>query len=928
MKKALRKGLATILTLSMVLTMTLTSGVVLAANEGGGEYLPVPVADDDTADSNVYYDTDDVYEDPSLYVALDGEWHHKLYRTYPNMYQYFPYVGVKITWEDLEAAVLPSAGTWKTWDAVQMPYDNPETGGLLSQELAPTWSESWVCREFDLPEDFASGDTVTLLMGVIDDNDVVYINGQAVAASGFVDGNGKAIIDVPATGGFVYDRATPAEDQVKWSKSYWEIQREYVIPTDVLNQGGTNEICVRLYNNNSDGGFYTNGNIYAICGNDMAVRAIKGLPTEKAESPAVEAAVATQIAALESGDANAYADTISDNYHNDADVKADKVAEIEALVGAYSEITVADTDVAIYLDDEGNYWYSAVRAITGDGETISSETIEVCYEVSGGTAQERGNWNRCYGTSYRSELFGEDLTYSVYLPPSYYENSDQEYPVVWLLHGRASSSTSYRNVDNIGAFMDDQINSGKIVEMVVIMPDSGKYAFYQDSELTPGDKDNSGPWRTQLTTELRGEVQENYRVLTDAKFNGLTGNSMGGYGAMCVGTSYPDLYSSVGVHMGYLPSAALDSLKSLSMDQLRAYDFYLDCGLQDGTVGTSGTIAVHDYLEKVNKTHGYDLRNGGHNSAFYMSGMPASMKMHSDHFLANGLLEEDAPDTGSTGSGGSSVTKYSITVDEMENGAVTVSPERAAKGKEVTLTVVPDAGYELGSLVVKDAKGKEIEVTEENGKYTFVMPNSKLSVEAEFVLADADETCPAKKFDDLDTDAWYHKAVDYVLNENMMAGMSKDTFAPNGTLTRAMVVQILWAMEGKPVVNYAMSFGDVAADSWYAEAVRWAASEGIVSGYSDTAFGSNDSVTREQLAAMLWKYAQNRNADVSVGENTNILSYQDAAEISEYAIPAIQWACGAGVMSGKTGGYLDPTGTATRAEAAQMLMKFCAVVEG
>ena len=229
--------------------------------------------------------------------------------------------------------------------------------------------------------------------------------------------------------------------------------------------------------------------------------------------------------------------------------------------------------------------------------------------------------------------------------------ADQEYPVVWLLHGRASSSTSYRNVDNIGAFMDDRINSGKIVEMVVIMLDSGKYAFYQDSERTPGDKDNSGPWRTQLTTELCGEVQENYRVLTDAKFNGL----------------------------------------------------------QDGTVGTSGTIAVHDYLEKVNKTHGYDLRNGGHNSAFYMSGMPASMKMHSDHFLANGLLEEDAPDTGS------GVTKYSITVDEMENGTVTVSPERAAKGKEVTLTVVPDAGYELGSLVVKDPKGKEIEVTEENG---------------------------------------------------------------------------------------------------------------------------------------------------------------------------------------------------------------------
>ena len=198
-------------------------------------------------------------DDASKYVALEGDWNFKLYRTYPNMYQYFPYVGVNVSWEDLDAAVLPEAEDWKTWETVALPADNPETGGLLSNEQFPSWSEAWVCREFTLPANFTKDDTVTLLMGIVDDNDVVYINGQAVAASGFVDGNGAPITEVSPTGGFDYAAEAP-EDQVKWSKSYWEIQREYTIPTDILNLGGTNEICIRVYNNNSFGGFYS-GNI-------------------------------------------------------------------------------------------------------------------------------------------------------------------------------------------------------------------------------------------------------------------------------------------------------------------------------------------------------------------------------------------------------------------------------------------------------------------------------------------------------------------------------------------------------------------------------------------------------------------------------------------------------------------------------------------
>ena len=154
-----------------------------------------------------------------------------------------------------------------------------------------------------------------------------------------------------------------------------------------------------------------------------------------------------------------------------------------------------------------------------------------------------------------------------------------------------------------------------------------------------------------------------------------------------------------------------------------------------------------------------------------------------------------------------------------------------------------------------------------------------------------------------------------------MTGTSGTLFSPNATTTRAMIVTILWRVEGEPEVDYAMTFADVAADTWYTEAVRWAASEGIVEGYSKTAFGPNDPITREQLAAILWRYAKYLELDVSVGEDTNILSYTDAAEISEYAIPAIQWACGSGLMEGSNGA-LTPKGYATRAQVATMLMRW------
>ena len=270
----------------------------------------------------------------------------------------------------------------------------------------------------------------------------------------------------------------------------------------------------------------------------------------------------------------------------------------------------------------------------------------------------------------------------------------------------------------------------------------------------------------------------------------------------------------------------------------------------------------------------------------------------------------------STGGGS---TTYAITAPDAENGTVRVSPSRASRGTTVTITVTPDEGYELESLTVLDSRDNEIPLTDKgDGKYTFTMPAGRVTVEASFAEI-APEPLP---FGDVDDGDWFADAVRFVYENGMMNGVSETDFAPHATTSRSMIVTILYRLEGEPVVDYAMDFTDVAGDAYYAEAVRWAASEGIVGGYGGGLFGADDAVTREQLAVILYRYAVYKGYDVSIGEDTNILSYDDFADLSEYAIPAMQWACGAGVITGVTDATLVPQGEATRAQVAAMLMRF------
>lgn len=275
----------------------------------------------------------------------------------------------------------------------------------------------------------------------------------------------------------------------------------------------------------------------------------------------------------------------------------------------------------------------------------------------------------------------------------------------------------------------------------------------------------------------------------------------------------------------------------------------------------------------------------------------------------------------SSGGSSSGKTTYKVTTSAVNNGGVNASPSNAEKGATITITLSPDKGYKLDKLTVTDGSGKTVSTVKKSDTvYTFTMPASAVKVGVSYVKAT--ETPSKTKFNDVSANDWFASAVDYVTGKGMMNGTADNTFSPKANTTRGMVVTVLYRLENQPSTS-AASFTDVASGAYYANAVAWANANGIVSGYGSGKFGPNDKVTREQLAAILYRYAQYKKYDVSVGEDTNILSYDDAQSISSYAIPAIQWACGAGVVTGKSGSKLDPKGNATRAEVAAMLMRFC-----
>ena len=246
------------------------------------------------------------------------------------------------------------------------------------------------------------------------------------------------------------------------------------------------------------------------------------------------------------------------------------------------------------------------------------------------------------------------------------------------------------------------------------------------------------------------------------------------------------------------------------------------------------------------------------------------------------------------------------------NGLLTVAADETATSLTVTATASGDSGiYGTATVTVTPPSTPD----EPDVPVWPVFPGG--STGPDETEEPEDEGLP---FIDVHEGDWFYENVGYVYENGLMNGVSETLFEPNGTVTRGMIVTILHRLEGEPESDYDMPFTDVAEQQWYAGAVRWAAGEGIVTGVSATEFAPDDPITREQFAAILWRYAQSKGYDVSA--SADLTGFLDYGQISEYALPALQWAVGAGVMSGRGDGILAPQGTATRAEAAAMLMRF------
>ena len=328
----------------------------------------------------------------------------------------------------------------------------------------------------------------------------------------------------------------------------------------------------------------------------------------------------------------------------------------------------------------------------------------------------------------------------------------------------------------------------------------------------------------------------------------------------------------------------------------------------DGSL-TLGTISANDGTNfTVEKASGVKVVGSDNSETTYTQ---------VDQGGSSGGSSSGGSSSGGSSSGGSTTTTRTITIQSSFGGKVTASASQAAQGKVITLTALPNSGYVLKSLTVTTASGTSVPVANQSsGKYTFTMPAAAVTVKAVFA---AQETDPGFPFADVAKGSWYYEGVRYAYENGLMSGTGEGTFSPDLPTSRGMLVTILYRLAGSPAAGSA-SFTDVAKGQWYADGVAWASANGVVSGYPDGSFRPNDTITREQMAAILYQYARiqgkldDSRADLSI--------FSDLDSLSAYAKEPMSWAVAQGLFSGVSADTLAPSGSTTRAQAAVILTAF------
>ena len=367
---------------------------------------------------------------------------------------------------------------------------------------------------------------------------------------------------------------------------------------------------------------------------------------------------------------------------------------------------------------------------------------------------------------------------------------------------------------------------------------------------------------------------------------------------------------------------------------------YLDIGITkdvDGAISTisstrkvievkvqfdfRGKSEIAIYREHDGRIERFTESESGTDGTFKLDRVNGFIHIFAQKFSVYAISYKKESSPGGSSGGSTGTVSYMITASAGPGGSISPSGDiRVVAYRSLTLTVTPEEGYRIADVLVD---GKSVGPV---SAYTFRNVLAAHRISAVFEPAEPppepgcqrDESCPAWPYIDVNLGEWYHDGIHYCLEKGLMTGYAADRFGPGDRLTRAQLTQILYNLAGRPEVSGPSGFKDVPENAWYAEAVAWAREAGVVSGYSDTRFAPGDLITREQLAAMIWRYAG------SPADPRAALSFKDSALVSAYAGTALRWAVAEGIVSGHDG-YLEPREPATRAQASSMIMRFCTV---